>query len=434
MQAKHRYIWIFGGICLAYLLIMVLVGKYVLHESDIENEEVFTTSVHYSNDNTLYTEEDSVETEQTYQMEGKESFGNTGDLDGGAERESLSDVQVASAEDAGLENAAPAEGSENNAGSENAASAEGSENKESVSEKKKPKPTENPIFYGYKNVSKERKKAVRLAKKYVGKISYYWGGKPTGEDILGETDPHRLDCSGFIQFICSKVLGERINSVGATILISTLNKISKEELKPGDIGLKLGTGSLYFDADGNAYPDPGRAENANENHIKNAKKQIGQLRQKKSLAADLILEKKEKIKEWKEKRLSIVKKTSEYGKIRISKSKYSFTVLEAEDEEAEEKLEEYSERYYNYGWHIRRALKAIQRYREKRTEYDEEILAQKNIIKKYDVAIRKSIDHVGLYCGKDKDGREIWCHCSSSGHGVVWENTDLFRYYYRYFE
>ena len=50
--------------------------------------------------------------------------------------------------------------------------------------------------------------------------------------------------------------------------------------------------------------------------------------------------------------------------------------------------------------------------------------------KKYNTDIEKSIDHVGIYCGKNKVGKMVWCHCSSSKGGVVYEATDIFTHYY----
>ena len=51
-------------------------------------------------------------------------------------------------------------------------------------------------------------------------------------------------------------------------------------------------------------------------------------------------------------------------------------------------------------------------------------------LKKYKKDIEESIDHVGIYCGKNKKGEATWCHCSSSKGGVVYEVTDIFTHYY----
>ena len=427
MQAKHRYIWIFGGICVVYLMVMVLVGRFLIQEPDtVSAEEAFLASIHYS------TEENTEE---------------QGTVRAAEPLEDSEDVQMASADEAdpvqnGAEQAASGDESDKvqadfgEADIAHVKAGEVSETvmKDSAVKKAKPKATENPVFYGYRNISKERKAVVRIAKQYVGKISYFWGGKPSGADIKGKTDPHSLDCSGFVQFIWSKALGKRINSVGATISISTLRKISKAELKPGDIGLKLGTGSLYFDADGKSYTEPGLAENANVQHVKTAEKRISDLEDKIDLLDSSIQEKKEKIGILKEKRHYLLEKARWFGKIRVSESKKTFSILDADDEDAEERMEAYKERYEDVVGRIENCQSMISQYVARRAECRREIQTQKGVVKKYDTEVRKKIDHVGIYCGKDEGGREIWCHCSSSGHGVVWQNTNLFQYYYRYFE
>ena len=62
----------------------------------------------------------------------------------------------------------------------------------------------------------------------------------------------------------------------------------------------------------------------------------------------------------------------------------------------------------------------IHQYISKIAEYKE----------KYKKDIEESIDHVGIYCGKNKKGEATWCHCSSSKGGVVYEMTDIFTHYY----
>lgn len=427
MQAKHRYIWIFGGICVAYLLIMVLVGRVLIQEPDaVSEEEVFLASVHHP------AGEDSKERGTIRAVEPLEESEDAADTvqEGGEQVDSGNKTGATQADFGDVSETGHVRAEE----VPKTVPADPDEKKVEQKAKQKTKAAKNPVFYGYRHISRERKKVVRLAKKYVGKISYFWGGKPSGEDIKGKTDPNSLDCSGFIQFIWSKALGKRINSVGATVSISTLRKISKAELKPGDIGLKLGTGSLYFDADGKSYTEPGLAENANEQRIKTAKKKIFDLQGKIDLIGSSIQEKKEKINILKEKRQNLLEKADRYGEVRVSKSKKTFFIVDAEDEDAEERLEDYKERYESIGERIENCQSMIARYVAKRSECRSKIQTQRNVVKKYDVEVRDQIDHVGLYCGKDKEGREIWCHCSSSEHGVVWQNTNLFRYYYRYFE
>ena len=146
-----------------------------------------------------------------------------------------------------------------------------------------------------------RKEIVKIAKKYKGKITYLWGGKPTDAQIKGKEQPKKLDCSGFIQFVYSKYNKKRIESLGSTISISGLPKIKKNELQPGDIGLRNGTGSLYFDADGKSYSEPGMAQDANESKEKSFDKKIKARKTKKTQLKDRIEEKKDKISEYKDK-------------------------------------------------------------------------------------------------------------------------------------
>ena len=62
------------------------------------------------------------------------------------------------------------------------------------------------------------------------------------------------------------------------------------------------------------------------------------------------------------------------------------------------------------------------------TENNQKIVL--NHLLKYKKDIEESIDHVGIYCGKNKKGEATWCHCSSSKGGVVYEVTDIFTHYY----
>lgn len=99
----------------------------------------------------------------------------------------------------------------------------------------------------------------------------------------------------------SKYNKKRIESLGSTISISGLPKIKKNELQPGDIGLRNGTGSLYFDADGKSYSEPGMAQDANESKEKSFDKKIKARKTKKTQLKDRIEEKKDKISEYKDK-------------------------------------------------------------------------------------------------------------------------------------
>lgn len=103
----------------------------------------------------------------------------------------------------------------------------------------------------YDNLPVQRKNIIEIAKSLIGKIPYQWGGKPSkpGYDVLWWTfneknEQRGLDCSGFVKWtyltagygtnLCSK-----LHSTYA-MLSSGLPEIPFDELKPGDIGVKIG--------------------------------------------------------------------------------------------------------------------------------------------------------------------------------------------------
>ena len=99
-----------------------------------------------------------------------------------------------------------------------------------------------------KNLDPIRQTIAMTALSLQGKVPYEWGGKAAhpGFDLRWWSyNPdnglqHGLDCSGFVQWVLmtsgfSKDIYTKVGST-KTILSSDLNRISKEELKPGDIG------------------------------------------------------------------------------------------------------------------------------------------------------------------------------------------------------
>lgn len=97
------------------------------------------------------------------------------------------------------------------------------------------------------DTSEERKEIIRFALQSVGKVPYYWGGKPSTRNYSGNnfgslTIPdHRgrilkgLDCSGWINWVYWSVTGTRLPYEGTEGLKSTGRQISRSDLKPGDI-------------------------------------------------------------------------------------------------------------------------------------------------------------------------------------------------------
>ena len=102
-------------------------------------------------------------------------------------------------------------------------------------------------FYGFIGLSDERKAIVETALAEEGKIHYQWGNKPVDETIES-AETYGLDCSGFIQWVYWHVLGEQNPDIMSTYSMAhTLEEISYEELKPGDIATIFNDGSFYTD-------------------------------------------------------------------------------------------------------------------------------------------------------------------------------------------
>ena len=81
----------------------------------------------------------------------------------------------------------------------------------------------------------------------------------------------------------------------------------------------------------------------------------------------------------------------------------------------------------SYNEKIKKCQADINGYSERINKYDKQLKKLKKQRKKYKKGIEESIDHVGIYCGKNKKGEATWCHCSSSERwGVVHEVTDIF--------
>lgn len=102
------------------------------------------------------------------------------------------------------------------------------------------------------DLSGNRKQVIKTALTLVGMVPYYYGGKPqhTGwndnwwtqraPDPKGRTKDG-LDCSGYVQWVFATAGfngGNLDGSLLSTGSISNLQYITRDELKPGDIGLK----------------------------------------------------------------------------------------------------------------------------------------------------------------------------------------------------
>ena len=288
---------------------------------------------------------------------------------------------------------------------------------------------------------KPREQIVKIAKSYKGKITYLWGGKPSDAQISGKNQPKELDCSGFIQFVYSKYKKKRISELGSTIAIAGLPKIKKSELKVGDIGLRNGTGSIYFDADGKSYSEPQFAEEANDKKLEKYDKKININKKKKSSTKKKINKKTKKIDKIKEKKDVLKKNKKEILSTSIDVDEIEDTNDDIMDDERQEdteikkdeqnkELEKNTAELKKCDVDITNIKSDIKKLSKNIKKYDKQIKKLKKLKKKYNADIEKSIDHVGIYCGKNKAGKMVWCHCSSSKGGVVYEATDIFTHYY----
>lgn len=103
------------------------------------------------------------------------------------------------------------------------------------------------------DLSQTRKDLIRFALSSVGKVPYYWGGKPTSVNYSSNnfgilTTPDYkgrvlkgLDCSGWISWVYWSSAGQRLNYESTSGLALCGTKISRDDLQPGDIIIRTGT-------------------------------------------------------------------------------------------------------------------------------------------------------------------------------------------------
>lgn len=104
-----------------------------------------------------------------------------------------------------------------------------------------------------KDLSQTRRQIVSFALGSVGKVPYYWGGKPAKAEYMGNEfgsllsvkDPEGrslkgLDCSGWIQWVYWSATGKKPVSGSTSGLIHCGEAVSGEELQPGDILVRTG--------------------------------------------------------------------------------------------------------------------------------------------------------------------------------------------------
>ena len=102
------------------------------------------------------------------------------------------------------------------------------------------------------DVSQTRRNIVEYALNSVGKVPYYWGGKPSGpgytrNNFYSLVSPDYrgrilkgLDCSGWINWVYWSVMGQSLAGESTGTLIGCGRRIQRSELKPGDIIIRTG--------------------------------------------------------------------------------------------------------------------------------------------------------------------------------------------------
>lgn len=101
-------------------------------------------------------------------------------------------------------------------------------------------------------LSQTRKDLITFALSSVGKVPYYWGGKPSVPNYAGNSfgilmEPdvkgrilRGLDCSGWINWVYWSVTGQRLAYESTSGLAISGSKIKRSELQPGDIIVRTG--------------------------------------------------------------------------------------------------------------------------------------------------------------------------------------------------
>ena len=102
------------------------------------------------------------------------------------------------------------------------------------------------------DASDMRKGFIRYALSSVGKIPYYWGGKPAAPGYTGNrfgtpTSPDvdgrllkGLDCSGWINWVYWSVTGRGLGAQSTGTLLGSGKPVSRDQLQPGDICIRTG--------------------------------------------------------------------------------------------------------------------------------------------------------------------------------------------------
>ena len=317
-------------------------------------------------------------------------------------------------------------------------------------------------YRGFYDIGDEREDIVKTAMGAIGKISYQWGAKSTSEEM-----PSQLDCSGFVQWVYRAVQGKTDETLASTASIgSTYEQIQKDELKPGDIGMKNPEGTCFKDSGGTVFYSEAAAKASNDEFNEKIKKAIelqktdyedAVKKENKSFKKDLkeIKEGKwkgmtEKLKSQESDDHETLKSGNEKADPDIKTDESSLdktqakTLKKVKVEEKPDKTDKKQKKTTDSEKKISKKEKTTEDI-ELRTEIHERTLRdlkrQKkksiNKLKKEfidDNTITKQIGHVGIYAGKDKDGNDTWIHCTGGSIDNVVLTTeneyDGFQYFY----
>lgn len=327
-------------------------------------------------------------------------------------------------------------------------------------------------YRGFYDIGDEREDIVKTAMGAIGKISYQWGAKSTSEEM-----PSQLDCSGFVQWVYRAVQGKTDETLASTASIgSTYEQIQKDELKPGDIGMKNPEGTCFKDASGTVFYSEAAAKASNDEFNEKIKKAIelqktdyedAVKKENKSFKKDLkeIKEGKwkgmtEKLKSQESDDHETLKSGNEKADPDIKTDESSLdktqakTLKKVKVEEKPDKTDKKKKKVKKQEIKKKKTTDSEKKISKKekttedielRTEIHEHTLRdlkrQKkksiNKLKKEfidDNTITKQIGHVGIYAGKDKDGNDTWIHCTGGSIDNVVLTTeneyDGFQYFY----
>ena len=327
-------------------------------------------------------------------------------------------------------------------------------------------------YRGFYDIGDEREDIVKTAMGAIGKISYQWGAKSTSEEM-----PSQLDCSGFVHWVYRAVQGKTDETLASTASIgSTYEQIQKDELKPGDIGMKNPEGTCFKDASGTVFYSEAAAKASNDEFNEKIKKAIelqktdyedAVKKENKSFKKDL-----KEIKEGKWKGMTEKLKSQESDDHETLKSgnekadpdiktdessldkTHAKTLKKVKVEEKPDKTDKKEKNVKKQKIKQKKTTDSEKKISKKekttedielRTEIHERTLRdlkrQKkksiNKLKKEfidDNTITKQIGHVGIYAGKDKDGNDTWIHCTGGSIDNVVLTTeneyDGFQYFY----